>query len=78
MEARTDREIMIHMNGKVDHFAETLERIVDALERLENVKFEGHEIRLSKLEKFQNQWGGALIAFNIAIVIISLVIAMKK
>lgn len=78
MEAKTERELIIQMNGKIDSFAESMERIVNTLERLETVKFEGHEQRINRLEKFMYQWGGALVAFNILMALAGLVIAWKK
>lgn len=60
MEPKTDREILIQMNSKVDNFAESLERIANSLERLETVKFEAHDKRIARLEKFQNQLFGGL------------------
>lgn len=78
MEAKTDRELMIQMNGKMDRFAETMERIADTLNRLENVKFEGHEERISALERFQSKWAGVLVAFNITMAVLALLIAYFK
>lgn len=76
METQTDREIMIKLDGKIDHLAASLERVANSLERLEMVKFDGHEKRIARLEKFQNQWAGALIAFNIAAIIIGILISI--
>lgn len=76
MEAKTDREIMIQMNGKMDTFAETMERIADTLDRLENVKFEGHETRITALERFQYKALGA-IAFAVTLGIGALVTIVK-
>ena len=78
MEPVTDREVLIQMSGKIDNFAETMERIAKSLNNLETVKFEAHENRIAKLEKFINQWGGALIAFNILVVIVGLIINFYK
>ena len=78
MEAKTERELIIQVNGKVDLIAESMERLTNVLEKLENVKFQAHEERLLKVERFVNQWGGALIAFNIAAVIIGILISLFK
>jgi hypothetical protein len=78
MEAKTERELIIQVDGKLNNMVESVERLANILERLETVKFEGHEGRITKLEKFTNQWGGALIAFNIAAIIIGLLISIVK
>lgn len=78
MEAKTDRELIIQVDGKLSTMATSVERLASILERLETVKFEAHESRITKLEKFTNQWGGALIAFNIAAIILGILISIFK
>lgn len=78
MEVKTDREYLIKLDGKMDAFSENLERIASSLERLETIKFEGHEARISSLEKFQSKWTGVLLAFNITMAILAVLIAYYK
>lgn len=78
MEAKTDRELIIQVDGKLNTMATSVERLADILLRLETVKFEAHESRITKLEKFTNQWGGALIAFNIGAIIVGILISIFK
>jgi anti-sigma-K factor RskA len=78
MEAKTERELIIQVDGKLNTMATSVERLAGILERLETVKFEAHESRITKLEKFTNQWGGALIAFNIAAIILGILISIFK
>ena len=58
IEPQTDREIMLHLDRKIDLFADRLERLTSVLEKLETIKFEGHEERLAAIEKEINQWKG--------------------
>lgn len=78
VEAKTDRELILQVDGKVNNINSNIERLANILERLETVKFEGHEQRLIRLEKFTNQWGGALIAFNVAAILIGILISVFK
>lgn len=71
MEATTDREVMIQIDGKVDRMCEAVERLADAVEKLETVKFQDHELRLLALEKRDNEWGGVYRFFVIAALTIS-------
>jgi hypothetical protein len=77
-DAKSERELIIEVKGDVKNINQSIERLANILERLETVKFEGHEQRISRLERFTAQWGGALIAFNIAGVIIGIIIAAFK
>lgn len=74
-DATSDRELIIEVKGEVKNLTLSVERILAAFEKLETVKYKEHEDRIARLEKFTAQWGGALIAFNIAAVIIGLVIS---
>lgn len=78
MEPVTEREIIIKMDGKIDAFDEKLERLVAVIERIENVKFEGHEQRIKKLEAFQNKWIGACLVFSGLALFISIIIGLKQ
>jgi hypothetical protein len=59
LEPQTDREIMLHLDRKIDLFADRLERLTSVLEKLETIKFEGHEERLAAIEKEINQWNSS-------------------
>ena len=72
MEPITDREIMMQIDGKLDRFADSMERFAVAIDNLEKVKFEQHEKRISKLEKFKYQIIGALILITSVDVIINI------
>lgn len=78
MEPQTDREIIIQVDGKLDSLTQNVERLATIVERLETTKFEELDERIKSLEKFQNQWGGVLIAFNIIIAIIAIYVGFKK
>ena len=58
MEPNTDRELILVIDNKVDNINDNIERLVKALTVLETVKFQDHEDRIKKIEKFQNQWIG--------------------
>ena len=75
MEAKTDRELIIRMDGKVEALAESVDRLAKAIEKFETVKFSQMEERVSKVERFINRWGGAAIAFNLFVTISALLIA---
>lgn len=78
MEAKTDRELIIRMDGKVEALAESVDRLATAIEKFETVKFGVMEERVSRIEKIINRWGGALIAFNVFVTIAGLLIAFLE
>ena len=75
MEAKTDRELIIRVDGRVEALAESVDRLAKAIEKFETVKFSQMEERVSKVERFINRWGGAAIAFNLFVTISALLIA---
>lgn len=77
MEPQNDRELIIQIDSKMDNLTENVGRLASIVERLETTKFAALDERIKKLEKFQNQWGGVLIAFNIIIAVVAVYIAMK-
>lgn len=78
MEPTTDREIMIKMDGKVDRMCEAVERLADSVEKLETVKFQDHETRISKIEKWQSEWSGAYRVVAIAALILGAIATIKS
>jgi len=74
LEPQTDREIMLHLDRKIDLFADRLERLTSVLEKLETIKFEGHEERLAAIEKEINQWKGITKVGMVVIVVIQILI----
>lgn len=77
MQPQNDRELIIQIDSKMDNLTENVGRLASVVERLETTKFVALDERIKKLEKFQNQWGGVLIAFNIVIAMIGIYIALK-
>jgi len=77
MQPQNDRELIIQIDSKMDNLTENVGRLASVVERLETTKFVALDKRIKKLEKFQNQWGGVLIAFNIFIAIVGIYIALK-
>lgn len=78
MELESERELIIAMNGKVDNLSEAITRLAKVLENIENVKMTALDNRITRLEKFSNQWGGALIAFNIVMAAAGIIIAILE
>jgi len=73
MEAISEREFIIKLDGKLDATVQTMERIANTLERLENVKFEEHNGRIASLEKFKYQIMGAVAILVSLDVIINII-----
>lgn len=66
IQANTDGEKMIQLDGKIDKLdskidtvCESLDRVVEALEKLETTRVSDHETRITKIEKWQAEWAGA-------------------
>jgi len=78
MEPQTDRELIIQVDTKMDSLAENMGRLAAIVERLETTKFTAFDDRIKKLEKFQNQWGGALMLINIIVAFVAIYSALKK
>lgn len=59
MEATTERELIIQMDGKLTRACEAIERCAASIEKLEVQKINNHQVRISKIEKWMNEWAGA-------------------
>jgi len=80
MEPETDREVFISLNGEVKALRETIERFGLALMNLENTKFANHELRISSLEKTENERSGMwklILAIGVILSIASATILVK-
>ena len=75
MDAKTDRELIIQVHGKVESLAESVDRLATVVEKFDTVKFAALEERVSRMERIINRWGGAAIAFNLFITLSALLIA---
>lgn len=78
MELESERELIIAMNGKVDNLSDAITHLAKVLENIENVKMTALDNRITRLEKFANQWGGALIAFNIVLAVAGIIVAILE
>lgn len=65
IEAATEGEKIIQLEGKIDmidgkvtYVVESLERIIRALEALETTRLADHEQRIQKLERWWSEWRG--------------------
>lgn len=77
IDPETDREILITLDSKVDKLCESIERLAISLEKLETKKVNDLDDRMTKIEKWRNEWGGAYIILAIAALVTSLVVAVK-
>ena len=78
MEPQTDREWIMQVDSKVDKMCEAIERLADAVEKLETVKFRDHEIRITKVEKWVSEWSGAYKIIAILALIFGLIGTIKS
>lgn len=69
---KTDRELLLYAVDRIGHVSESVERIAKALESLETNKIAGHENRITKLEKWKSEWGGALKVGVVLLIIFEL------
>lgn len=69
---KTDRELLLTVVSRLDQVSESMERIASTLEKLENSKIASHDVRITKLEKWKNEWGGALKVVVIALLVIQM------
>lgn len=65
IEATTDGEKMIQLDGKIDLLNNNMEnvfiqldRVLKALEKLETTKVTDHEQRITKIERWQSEFSG--------------------
>lgn len=66
MEPTTDREILIQLDGNVQQLRDSIVRLGDTIEKLEETKIKDHEVRLNVLEKWYSEFSGA---YKVAIII---------
>ena len=78
MTPTSDREWLIQVDGKVDRMCEAVERLAEAVEKLETIKFQNHEVRLSKIEKWQSEWSGAYRVVTILALVLASVATIKS
>ena len=91
IEAKTDREILIDMDGrmelmseKIDAFKDSLREIVVAFNKMETERINDHEKRIVLLEKAENEkigaykfLVGAAVVIGIAVSILTIKSFMK-
>ena len=75
---RTDRELLLDVVGRLDNVSESMGRIADTLEKLENNKIASHDVRITKLEKWMNEWGGALKVIVILLLVVQIITYVSK
>jgi len=83
MEATTDREWLIKIDGKIertdaklDNMCEAVERLANAIDKFETEKYEDHEKRLRSLEDERNERKGMYRLFIIVTVILTTLAAI--
>lgn len=69
MEATTDREFMIEMNGNIKSLTTEIKHLADAIEILEENRIAPIEKRLTLVEKWQNNFDGG---WKVAIVLVTI------
>jgi len=81
IQANTEREEIIkldgkidRLDGKVDYVVESLERVISAFEKLEATKLSDHELRLIAVEKWISEWKGV----HRSLLILSLLIGLAS
>ena len=88
MEAKTDREEIIALHGKVDLLNsgqdttnKNIEKLIQAIENLETNRIRDIENRVTELEKWKSGWFGVMkfvSIVGIVATIISVIIAILK
>lgn len=78
VEAQNERELIIELKGDVVRLNENLERVLVIIERIETVKFENHEKRISYLERENSRLKGIGIAAGVLLTLLNLFIAYNK
>lgn len=65
IESKTDREEIIKLDGKIDvidekisYVVDSLERVLVAFEKLEEVRLADHEARIITIERWQSEFRG--------------------
>lgn len=85
IKATTDGEKIMQLDGKIDkldnkidNVCDSLDRVAQAIEKLETVRVTDHEMRISKLEKWQSEWGGVYKAVAVLALLLGIVANIKK
>lgn len=77
MEAITDREIMIQLDGNIKELKNAIEKFAKSLENLEETKIKELENRVTKVEKWVSEWSGAYKIIAIIALVGNIVLAIK-
>lgn len=77
MEAITDREIMIQLDGNIKQLKDAIEKFAKSLENLEETKIKDLEARVLKLEKWKSEWSGAYKIIAIVALVGTIITAFK-
>lgn len=85
LEAQTDGEKIIQLDGKidkidgkVDYVVESLERVIAAFEKLETTRLTDHENRITKIEKWVSEWAGAYKIIALAGLVLGAIATIKS
>jgi hypothetical protein len=78
MEPVTDREVLIRLDSNVQQLRDSIVRLGDTIEKLEETKIKDHEVRLTKMEKWHNEWAGAYKAGLIISLLLGIYSAVKN
>lgn len=75
---RTDRELLLDVVSRLDSFGQSMERIAASLEKLENSKIASLEVKVYKIEKWMNEWGGALKLGVVILLVIQIITFISR
>lgn len=78
LQPKTEREIMIGMAGEMKEMSGAITRLAEAVEKLETHKIGEIDKRLSKVEKFMNEWSGFYKFVTLAALVLSAYAAYKN
>ena len=70
---QNDREWIIKLDQKIDRLSDVIETIGNKWEMFEKKKLTIIDSRLNAVEKWQDKWGGALIALSVLAIIASII-----
>jgi len=73
MEAKTDREFAIEMNGNIKALTAEIKHLAEAINVMEENRISPMEKRLTLVEKWQNNFDGGWKAIIIILTIISII-----
>lgn len=66
-EPQTDREYLMQLAIKFDNLSESMDRVANAIERMESNKFEPLEKRVASIEKWQSEQTAVKVFLRYAI-----------